>query len=283
MFTTLIDPASLAPHLDDPEWIVVDCRFDLIDPQRGEGQYLDAHVPGARYAHLDRDLSGSTDGTNGRHPLPSPEQMRQRFSRLGVTAGRQVVAYDADTGIYAARLWWMLRYMGHEPVAVLEGGFRRWVDDGRPIRSGHEAAVPATFVGEPREASRARVADVERALHDPAQQLVDARNSDRYRGVGETLDKVGGHIPGAVNFFWQRNLTSANVFKPAAELRAAWEEVLAGRDPGCVVMYCGSGVTACANLLAMEHAGLRGARLYVGSWSEWSRDPKRPVATGEQP
>ncbi len=281
MFTTLIDPAALAPHLDDPAWIVIDCRFDLTDPARGEQQYLDAHIPGAPYAHLDRDLSGNTDGTNGRHPLPSADQMRERFGRLGVAPGRQVVAYDADTGIYASRLWWMLRYLGHDLVAVLDGGFARWAREGRPTEGGVEPIAPTTFVGTPRDDSRVTVADVRAGLTDPARLLVDARTSDRYRGIGETLDKVGGHIPGAAHFFWQQNLTGEKTFKAAAELREVWDAFLAGRDPSSVVMYCGSGVTACTNLLAMEHAGLRGARLYAGSWSEWSQDPERPMAVGE--
>jgi thiosulfate/3-mercaptopyruvate sulfurtransferase len=281
MFTTLIDPVDLAPHLDDPAWVVIDCRFDLANPARGEQEYLEAHIPGARYAHLDRDLSGAANGTNGRHPLPSADQMRERFGRLGVAPGTQAVAYDADTGIYASRLWWMLRYMGHEPVAVLDGGFARWIREGGATKGGAEPGASTTFVGAPQEALRVTVANVEAALHDPARLLVDARSHDRYRGVGETLDKVGGHIPGAANFFWQENLSTGKTFKTTAELREAWTRLLGGRDPSSVVMYCGSGVTACTNLLAMEHAGLRGARLYAGSWSEWSQDPGRPMAVGE--
>lgn len=282
MFTTLIDPASLAPHVADPEWVVVDCRFDLTDPTKGEQQYLEAHIPGARYAHLDRDLSGTKSGTNGRHPLPSPDEMRARFSRLGIARGRQVVAYDADTGMFAARLWWMLRYMDHEAVAVLDGGLARWAREGHETRGGAEVTAPATFVGEPRSAWRLTVEDVVNGLGDRDRLLVDARTNERYRGIGETLDKVGGHIPGAANVFWQGNLTSEKTFKSVADLRADWEAFLAGRDPAAVVMYCGSGVTACANLLAMTHAGLEGARLYAGSWSEWSQDTRRPIATGDK-
>jgi len=280
MFTTLIDPVSLAPHIADPEWIVVDCRFDLTDPAKGEHEYLETHIPGARYAHLDRDLSGARTGANGRHPLPSPDEMRARFGRLGIAPGRQVVAYDSDTGMYAARLWWMLRYMGHEGVAVLDGGLARWVREGHPTRSGTEHAEPARFTGEPRVAWRVTVEDVLSGLRDADRLLVDARTNERYRGIGETVDKIGGHIPGATNFFWQQNLSADKTFKSAADLRAEWQAVLGGRPPAEVVMYCGSGVTACVNLLAMTHAGLEGARLYAGSWSEWSLNPNRPVATG---
>jgi thiosulfate/3-mercaptopyruvate sulfurtransferase len=277
MHTTLIAPAALAPHVSDPEWVVVDCRFDLTDATKGEQQYLDGHIPGARYAHLDRDLSGMKTGQNGRHPLPSPDQMVERFGALGIRPGRQVVVYDADTGMYAARLWWMLRYMGHDRVAVLDGGLARWTREGHPVRDGKETWNGATFVGAPRDGWRLTIDDVQTHLGDPGRLLVDARTSDRYHGIGETLDKVGGHIPGAANFFWQENLAADKTFKTADELKAQWEGFLEGRSADDVVMYCGSGVTACANLLALEHAGISGARLFPGSWSEWSQDPKRPV------
>lgn len=277
MYTTLIDPAALAPHISDPEWVVVDCRFDLTDPAKGEQQYLDGHIPGARYAHLDRDLSAAKTGHNGRHPLPSPEQMAERFGALGITPGRQVVVYDADTGMYAARLWWMLRYMGHDRVALLDGGLARWVQEGHPVRDGKETWAAAPFVGAPRDGWRLTVDEVQTQLGDPARLLVDARTNDRYHGIGETLDKVGGHIPGAANFFWQDNLGPDKRFKSADTLKTQWSTFLDGRPADEVVMYCGSGVTACANLLALEHAGLSGARLFAGSWSEWSQNPDRPV------
>jgi thiosulfate/3-mercaptopyruvate sulfurtransferase len=277
MFTTLITPTALAPHVSDPDWVVIDCRFDLTDPAKGERQYLDGHIPGARYAHLDRDLSGAKTGQNGRHPLPAPEQMIERFGAWGITPGRQVVAYDADTGMYAARLWWMLRYMGHQRVAVLDGGLARWVREGHPVREGKETSKPATFVGAPQAGWRLTAEEVEQHLGDPARLLVDARTNERYHGIGETLDKVGGHIPGAANFFWQDNLGPDKTFKTPEELKQQWRSLLADRPVDEVVMYCGSGVTACVNLLALEHAGLPGARLYAGSWSEWSQNPERPV------
>jgi thiosulfate/3-mercaptopyruvate sulfurtransferase len=281
MYRTLIDPTHLATHVGTPEWIVVDCRFDLADPAKGEAQYLEGHIPGARYAHLDRDLSGAKTGTNGRHPLPTPDEMRARFGALGITAERQVVAYDADSGMFAARLWWMLRFMGHDAVAVLDGGFARWVREGHPVRAGREQPGRTAFTGTPREDWRLDVESVLRGLGDPARVLVDARSESRFRGEGETLDKVGGHIPGARNFFFQRNLTADKTFKDSKALREDWTAVLAGKTPTDVVMYCGSGVTACHNLLALEYAGLPGARLFPGSWSEWSADSTRPVATGD--
>jgi thiosulfate/3-mercaptopyruvate sulfurtransferase len=280
MFTTLISPADLSPHLADERWVIVDCRFDLAAPESGEQDYLTAHVPGARYAHLDRDLSGEKTGTNGRHPLPTAEQMRARFGALGVAPGSQVVAYDADSGMYAARLWWMLRYMGHDGVAVLDGGFARWLREGHSARGGAEQWRPATFVGAPREAWRVEADEVLQGLDDSSQVLLDARAEARFSGESETIDRKAGHIPGARSFFFQRNLADDKTFRSPDELRADWQSALRGADPRQVVMYCGSGVTACHNLLAMEHAGLPGARIFPGSWSEWSSDESRPVETG---
>jgi thiosulfate/3-mercaptopyruvate sulfurtransferase len=280
MHKTLIDPARLAQHLDDPRWVVVDTRFDLADPPKGEQQYLAGHIPGARYAHLDRDLSGEKTGTNGRHPLPTAEEMRATFGALGIAPEKQVVVYDADNGMYAARLWWMLRFMGHDAVAVLDGGLARWTREGHPLRGGAEHGNAAVFQGEPREEWRLDVNAIAAGLGDPSRVLVDARAEGRYRGEGETLDNVAGHIPGAKNYFFQRNLTEEKTFKPAAELRQQWQSLLGSTPAREAVMYCGSGVTACHNLLALEHAGLSGARIYPGSWSEWSSDPARPIATG---
>jgi thiosulfate/3-mercaptopyruvate sulfurtransferase len=283
MYKTLIDPVTLAEHLDDPDWVVIDTRFDLTDPAKGEQQYLDGHIPGARYAHLDRDLSGDKTGSNGRHPLPTPDQMRTRFGALGISPSKQVVAYDADNGMYAARLWWMLRFMGHEAVAVLDGGLARWTREGHSVRGGEEPRRPAMFRGQPREGARLTVDEVAGGLRDPRRVLVDARAEGRYRGEGETLDKVAGHIPGAKNYFFQRNLTEDKTFKSPDELKKEWQTLLGSTPVTNVVMYCGSGVTACHNLLAMEHAGLPGAKIFPGSWSEWSADADRPVATGDEP
>lgn len=277
MYNTLIAPAELNLHLGDPGWVVVDCRFDLANPAWGEEQYAVGHIPGARYAHLDRDLSGTKTGANGRHPLPTTDEMAKRFGGLGIGPGTQVVTYDADSGMYAARLWWMLRFMGHDEVAVLDGGLARWVAEGGLLQPGRVTPTPARFDPAPRTDWRLSVEDT--VADAGASLLVDARSPERFRGQNETLDKVGGHIPGARNYFFQQNLADDKTFKPADVLRAQWDSVLQGRSPEEVVMYCGSGVTACHNLLAMEVAGLPGSRLFPGSWSEWSADPARPVET----
>ncbi|HXG88790.1 MAG TPA: sulfurtransferase [Vicinamibacterales bacterium] len=280
MFRTLIDPATLSKHTTDASFVVIDCRFDLADPAKGEQLYLESHIPGARYAHLDRDLSGEKTRVGGRHPLPTAQQMRDRFGALGIDASKQVIVYDADSGMHASRLWWMLRFMGHDAVALFDGGFARWLREGRPVASGPENARSATFTGTPQEAGRLDAESVAAGLDDPTRVLVDARAETRFRGENETLDKAAGHIPGARNHFFQHNLSDDKTFKSADELRAQWQRLLGGAPPEQVVMYCGSGVTACHNLLAMEHAGLGGARLYPGSWSDWSSDPNRPIATG---
>jgi thiosulfate/3-mercaptopyruvate sulfurtransferase len=276
MFTTLISPANLASHLDRPDWVVLDCRFDLANPEAGETQFAAGHVPGARYVHLDRDLSGSKTGSNGRHPLPTVEQMAERFGALGIGPDIQVIAYDGDTGMYAARLWWMLRFMGHDAVAVLDGGFARWTAEGHPTTTAPAPTGAVRFEGRPRAAWRLSVDEVAGGVEG---LLVDARSPERFRGINETIDKVGGHIPGACNYFFQQNLNDDKTFKAPEVLRAQWTEALGGRPANEVVMYCGSGVTACHNLLALEVAGLSGARIFPGSWSEWSADPSRPVAT----
>jgi thiosulfate/3-mercaptopyruvate sulfurtransferase len=281
MHTTLIDPTSLSGHIADPGWVIIDCRFDLAAPESGERQYLEGHIPGARYAHLDRHLSGVKTGTNGRHPLPEPDAICRSFGELGIAPGRQVVAYDADSAMFAARLWWMLRWMGHDAVAVLDGGLTRWRHEGHAVRAGAESWAPAAFTGSPRPGWVVPVKEVEALVRARARsaRLVDSRSPERYQGINETIDKVGGHIPGAANYFYEQNLTGDRRFKPADELRRQWAPVIKNHRPADVVVYCGSGVTACHNLLALEHAGIHGVRIFPGSWSEWSADPSRPVAT----
>ena len=281
MHKTLVSPSTLAQHLNDPNWVVIDCRFDLTDPGKGETQYRAGHIPGARYAHLDRHLSGPKTGTNGRHPLPDTDVMARTFGELGIAPHTQVVAYDADSGMFAGRLWWMLRWMGHDAVAVLDGGLARWQREGHPVRGGVESSTAVHFKGAPRPGWRLTVDEVAAGLDNTSRLLVDSRTPDRYRGIGETLDKVGGHIPGAANYFFQQNLADDKSFKSPDELKAQWAPILQGRDPKDVVVYCGSGVTACHNLLALEHAGIHGVKIFPGSWSEWSSDPSRPVATTE--
>lgn len=280
-FTTLISTAALAPRLEDASHVVIDCRFKLDDTAWGEREYSSAHIPGAVYAHLDRDLSGVKNGTNGRHPLPDPAALAETLGRLGVTSGTQVVAYDQDSGMFASRLWWLLRWLGHDAVAVLDGGFAKWNAEGRPTASGHERRSPQAFGGQLRSAMVADVAAVAAAssARAPTVRLLDARAPERFRGEVEPLDKVAGHIPGATNYFFQQNL-ERGTFRTPEELRTQLRASIGDTAPGDIVCYCGSGVTACHNLLALEHAGLHGARLYPGSWSEWCADERRPVEKG---
>ncbi len=280
-YSTLITPAQLAAQLNDPACVVVDCRFALDDVDRGRRDYLAAHIPGAAYAHLDADLSGPKTGRNGRHPLPDPDVLQRTLSRLGVGTGTQVVAYDEGSGMYASRLWWLLRWMGHDAVAVLDGGIAAWTADGRPTSAGDESRTARDFSGVPRADMLVDADAVARIASIPDWRLIDARAPERYRGDTEPLDRVAGHIPGAVNHFFKSNLAETGQFQSAESLRASLGAVTAGATPDRVVCYCGSGVTACHNLLAMEHAGMHGAKLYPGSWSEWSSDDTRPVARGE--
>lgn len=276
---TLIDTATLAAHLTDPTVVVIDCRFDLANPEAGGLAYADAHIPGAAYAHLDRDLSGPKTGRNGRHPLPEPSMLAATLGRLGIDAATQVVAYDQDTGMYASRLWWLLRWMGHEAVAVLDGGFAAWTADGRPVAAGVEVHEARAFSGAPNPALMVDAAAVGVLALSSSARVIDARAAERYRGEVEPLDPVAGHIPGAVNYWFGRNMENGR-FRSAESLRAEFEPLVSGVAADRVVSYCGSGVTGCHNLLALEHAGLHGARLYPGSWSEWVSDPSRPVEKG---
>ena len=277
--TTLIGTAELAAHLDDAGWVIFDCRHDLAKPDSGARDYAKAHIPGARFMHLDRDLSAPATGKNGRHPLPDPQTFMRALGAAGVDAGKQVVAYDDKTGVYAARLWWMLRWLGHENVAVLDGGYAKWTREGRALSSAVPQAVPARFAGQPRAMS-VDADDVLRSLGRPGRILVDARSAERYRGENETLDPVGGRIPGSVNRFFRENLDASGCFKPAADLHQSYVALLGNLPPDAVVHSCGSGVSACHNLLAMEIAGLSGSRLYPGSWSEWCSEPSRPTEKG---
>jgi thiosulfate/3-mercaptopyruvate sulfurtransferase len=278
MYSTIVSTDLLAAHLDD--WTIVDCRFDLQNEHWGRDEYRLAHIPGAVYASLNTDLSDAPSGTNGRHPLPSVDALAATFGRLGIERSSQIVAYDQDAGSYASRLWWMLRYLGHDASAVLDGGWAKWRRERRPTRSGDELRRPVTFAAAPRPRNRVEIAEVVSRSADGGALLIDARAPERFEGRSETIDRVAGHIPGAANHFFKQNLAADGTMLPPETLRANFERLLSGRPPGDAVMYCGSGVTACQNLLAMEHAGLPGTRLYVGSWSEWSSDPSRPIETG---
>jgi thiosulfate/3-mercaptopyruvate sulfurtransferase len=278
MYTTLVSTDLLARHLDD--WAIIDCRFDLQNEQWGRDEHRAAHIPGAVYASLNDDLSGARTGANGRHPIPEVDALAATLGRLGIDRTMQVVAYDQDAGSYASRLWWLLRYAGHDAVAVLDGGWAKWIREGRPTRAGEETKPARRYETAPRPALRVDVENVAAHLDEPGRLLIDARAAERFEGRSETIDRVAGHIPGAINHFFKQNLAADGTMLPAEVVRANLLRLLGGQPPEQVVMYCGSGVTACQNLLAMEHVGLPGARLYAGSWSEWSSDPSRPVETG---
>lgn len=276
--TTLVDAATLARHLDDPAWLVIDVRHQLADTTYGERAYAAGHVAGAVFLHLDRDLSGPLTGNNGRHPLPDPLALARRFGEIGIGPETQVVVYDDAQGMIAGRLWWLLRWLGHERVALLDGGFPAWLAAGGIVTDIRPNLSPVSFSGSSNDAMRVLADDVLARIGTLRLHLVDARSPDRFRGENETMDPVGGHIPGAVNRCFKDNLLADGRFKPAAALRAEWLDFLAGAAPDEVIHQCGSGVSACLNLVAMEIAGLPGSRLYPGSWSEWCADPGRPVA-----
>lgn len=278
-YTTVVDVATLKAHLDDPQWLVVDVRHQLADTGYGERAYAEGHVPGAVFLHCDRDLSGPLNGRNGRHPLPEAQGLARRLGEIGIGATTQVVVYDDAQGMIAGRLWWLLRWLGHDAVALLDGGLPAWLAAGETLTDVVPTLQPAAFVAAPRDCQVDANWVMER-LETPQLHLVDARAPDRFKGDNEFTDPVAGHIPGAVNRFFKDNLQADGRFKPAAQLRAEWLALLAGAEPDEIVHQCGSGVSAGLNLVAMEIAGLPGSRLYPGSWSEWCADPGRPVATG---
>jgi thiosulfate/3-mercaptopyruvate sulfurtransferase len=271
MPSTLISTAALAAH---PRWRVFDCRHDLANPALGEQQYREAHIPGALFAHLERDLSAARTGRNGRHPLPDPDDFMKWMEKSGLLPTDQVVCYDAANGAMAARLWWMLRWIGHDQVAVLDGGLAKWTREGRPVTSDVPRCTPSNYPIGLRPELAVDVRTVEGNLDRSL--LLDARAPTRYRGEQEPIDPVAGRIKGASNRFNMDNVSPEGTFKPPSLLKEDFQSVLKGRSPAEVIHYCGSGVAACHNLLAMEIAGLAGGKLYAGSWSEWSSDPKRP-------
>ena len=291
--TTLITPRQLAARLEDRDLAVIDCRFDLARPQWGREAYASARIPHALYAHLDHDLSGKISASTGRHPLPPIEEFAARLGHWGIDAQVQVVAYDQGSGAHAARLWWLLRWLGHTRVAVLDGGLAAWQQERLPLdatplldasaqvqperpprrfdpRPDEEMVVSTTEIEELIAAGQIAAADV---------VLIDARAADRFAGRNETIDPIAGHIPGARNHAFTSNLDSAGRFLDRGTLRQQFAQTLQGVPPDAAICMCGSGVTACHNLLAMEVADLKGARLYAGSWSEWIRDPKRPISS----
>jgi thiosulfate/3-mercaptopyruvate sulfurtransferase len=307
----LIDSTTLAALIGSPEIALLDCRFDLAAPEAGRRAYLAGHIPGAHHADLNRDLSSPPTPASGRHPLPDPERLSAWLRGLGIGLDRRVIVYDEANAAFAARAWWLLRWLGASDVSVLDGGFKAWVQSGGAIEVGEtqppapppappaasaaRAAASASALGDAASAGSTAGAavkslagadavvdapEVMRALGGARALLVDARAPERFAGTVEPIDPVAGHVPGAVNHPFQSNLRPDGRFLPPQELAHLWRERLAGRDPADIIMMCGSGVTACQNLLALEIAGLPGAKLYAGSWSEWIRDPRRPIARG---
>lgn len=281
-YTTILSTDILAEHLNDSDWLIVDCRFDLNHPEWSREEYRKAHIPGAVYADLDRDLASPITPTSGRHPLPTPDRWRETVSQWGITPSTQVVAYDVTGGSLAAvRLWWLLRAYGHSLVAVLDGGYPKWLRENRPLSASLPPAREAVqFTAGLNPQSLVTVDQLLLLYRDPDYRLIDARAAERFRGEVEPLDAVAGHIPGAINRPVAQNLNADQTFKSAAQLRSEFLRILGRIAPQQVIAYCGSGVTGVHNLLALEIAGLSGAKLYPGSWSEWIRDPRRPVETG---
>jgi thiosulfate/3-mercaptopyruvate sulfurtransferase len=279
-YSTLIDVASLASQLQGGELALFDCRSELGNPRWGEAQYAESHIPGAQFLHLERDLSAPITATSGRHPLPDPRVFAQRLGALGAGVGVQLVAYDQGNGAYAARLWWLARWIGHAQVAVLDGGFAAWRAAGLPLETTVRAPRPRRLDVTLDERAVVDGRTVDELRQRPDVLLVDARGANRFAGRDETIDPRAGHIPGARNLPFTGNVDADGRFLPAESLRRRWQVMLGSRPPSALIAMCGSGVTACHNLLALEHAGLGGGRLYAGSWSEWIRDPRRPIATG---
>jgi thiosulfate/3-mercaptopyruvate sulfurtransferase len=282
VFRTLIDPVTLQSKLSDPQWIIIDCRFELGKPDAGRLAWQQAHLPGARYADLERDLSGPATATSGRHPLPDISSLSHCLGNWGITERTQVITYDAENGsMAAARLWWLLRWLGHERVAVLDGGIKAWCAADLPLDDKPVHAVPGQFTARPHHDWVLNAGDVRERLNDPGWRLVDARTAERYAGLVEPIDPVAGHIPGAINHPLACNLQADGRFLSPETLRTLWHMELDDVEVAHVVNSCGSGVTACHNLLALEVAGFSGAKLYAGSWSEWCKQPGYPVQTSK--
>jgi thiosulfate/3-mercaptopyruvate sulfurtransferase len=281
-FQTIISAKDAAANVGKPDWVFIDCRFFLNDANRGPQEYQERHIRGAVFADLNGDLSGPViPGKTGRHPLPDAESLSKTFSRFGIDAQCQVVAYDEAGGFMAAaRLWWLLKWAGHDAVAVLDGGFKEWLRLGYPTASGKEQRPARTFIPHFRPEMVADAAQVESIRKDERYALVDCRASDRYRGENETIDPVGGHIPNALNAPFSENLNPSGTFKPAEELDRRLEGITGERPADKKVFYCGSGVTAAHNILVLAHAGKGMSKLYAGSWSDWITNPDRPVAKG---
>jgi thiosulfate/3-mercaptopyruvate sulfurtransferase len=281
IYTTLITAQDAYSHLQDPNWRFLDCHFDLMDPQAGRRQYQAAHIPGALFVDMENELSASITPETGRHPLPTVKDLEETIARWGISAAQQVVVYDARGGVAASRLWWILHWLGFDAVAVLDGGLQHWQALGYPTTTEVPTVKAARFCGKLDFDALIRVNEIVTAQQQGS-VLLDARSPERYRGDMEPIDPVAGHIPGARNYFQMNNLQDNGLFKSKEELRQQFVSAIGTTLPQKIIHYCGSGVSACHNLLAMEHIGLSGSKLYAGSWSEWIRDPSRAVATGNE-
>jgi len=279
-YTTLVSTDILNQQLNNPNWIIIDCRFSLADTEAGAKAYRHGHIPNARYAHLDKDLSSQITDFTGRHPLPNFSLLAKKLGAWGITNNSQVIAYDDAGGAFAGRLWWLLRCMGHDKVAVLNGGIKQWQKQGLPVTTILPAVKPTVFRAYLDDSAWLNAIQVQNGTARKSICLIDARTPERYRGEQEPIDPVAGHIPGALNRAFQLNLDSNGLFLTPEQLREQFNRLIGTNALKQVVHYCGSGVTACHNLLAMEHAGLTGSRLYAGSWSEWIRNKNRTVAKG---
>jgi thiosulfate/3-mercaptopyruvate sulfurtransferase len=280
--TLLVTVERLREHLFDHDWCVVDVRHDLMDIAWGRRAYAEGHIPGSEFAHIDDDLSGPKTGRNGRHPLPDRDQLIAKFRLWGINDDTQIVAYDAHGGQFASRLWWLARWLGHEAVALLDGGWPMWLKVTNWSSTEPPARPPGRFSARPSLAPLLSTDNVLASLARRDRLLLDARTPERYRGEQEPIDPIAGHIPGARNRPWMTNLNPDQTFKPPPVLRREFEAALAGTSPERVAHQCGSGVTACHSVFAMQLAGLPGSALYGGSWSEWIADPSRPIATGDE-
>jgi thiosulfate/3-mercaptopyruvate sulfurtransferase len=278
-YTNIISATDLHHHLNDRDWIIIDCRFSLANSEAGFTAYRHGHITNARYAHLDKDLSSRITDFTGRHPLPDKTELVNKLGEWGVDNNSQVVVYDDANGAFAGRFWWLLRYLGHEKIAVLDGGLTHWQNLGYPVTTTLPAIKPSIFRDYTNVNNVLSAIEVQNGLARNDICLIDARMPERYRGEHEPIDPVAGHIPGAINHPFQLNLNKAGLFLSAAELHSQFSQLLGSKTPNQVTHMCGSGVTACHNLLAMEIAGLSGSKLYAGSWSEWIRNKNRPIAT----
>ena len=275
----LVNTENLSPHCHDPDWVIFDCRHDLFDLGKGERQYREGHIPGAHFVSVDTDLSGDKTGSNGRHPLPSPAAFTALLARHGVSNMSTIVAYDDVGGQFASRLWWMARWIGLTKILLLDGGIPKWIAEGRTLATDVPAPSPVPLRGNANPLMVWSATEVAAHIEDTNFSLLDARPAERYRGEVEPIDPVAGHIPGALNRFYKANLNSDLTFRAASEIKNEFAAITNHKRADQVVHYCGSGVTACANIFAMEYAGLAGSKLFAGSWSEWVSDPSRPVVT----